>query len=35
MSPVTQVPAAPAGQALRHFEALLAYETECWDVPTP
>ena len=32
MSPVTAVPAAPSDQALQHFEALLAYETDCWDV---
>jgi rhodanese-related sulfurtransferase len=30
--PVTDVPAAPPATALAHFEALLAYETDCWDV---
>ena len=29
---VTEVPAAPSEQALAHFEALLALETDCWDV---
>ena len=29
---VTAVPAAASNHALRHFEALLAYETDCWDV---
>ncbi|NPU66626.1 rhodanese-like domain-containing protein [Bradyrhizobium sp. 83012] len=29
---VTEVPAAPSEQALAHFEAMLAYETDCWDV---
>ena len=29
---VTEVPAAPAAQALAHYEALLALETDCWDV---
>jgi rhodanese-related sulfurtransferase len=29
---VTAVPAAPSEQALAHFEALLALETDCWDV---
>jgi rhodanese-related sulfurtransferase len=29
---VTDVPAAPAAQALAHFSALLSYETDCWDV---
>ena len=32
LSPVTAVPAAPSAQALQHFEALLGYETDCWDV---
>ena len=31
--PVTDVPAAPE-QALAHFQKLLAYETDCWDVHT-
>ena len=31
-SPVAAVPAAPSPQALAHFEALLAFETDCWDV---
>ena len=30
--PVTDVPAAPPGEALAHFEKLLAFETDCWDV---
>jgi rhodanese-related sulfurtransferase len=30
--PVTDVPAAPAAKALEHFEALLEFETDCWDV---
>ncbi|WP_035647119.1 rhodanese-like domain-containing protein [Bradyrhizobium sp. ORS 285] len=29
---VTEVPAAQSAQALAHFEAMLAYETDCWDV---
>ncbi len=29
---VTEVPAAPSEVALVHFEALLAFETDCWDV---
>ncbi len=29
---VTATPPAPAAGALAHFEALLAYETDCWDV---
>ena len=29
---VTETPAAPSNDALEHFEALLAYETDCWDV---
>ncbi|MBA8889334.1 rhodanese-related sulfurtransferase [Dokdonella fugitiva] len=28
---VTEVAAAPAELALRHFEAQFAYETDCWD----
>lgn len=31
-SPVTEVPAAPSDVALRHFEAMLSFETDCWDV---
>ncbi len=31
-SPVTSVPAAPSAAALAHFETLLAFETDCWDV---
>ena len=31
-SPVSAVPAARAEEALRHFEARLAFETDCWDV---
>src|SRR5690606_40933102 len=30
--PVTDVPAAPAAEALAHFSRLLAFETDCWDV---
>ncbi len=29
---VAEIPAAPAAEALQHFEALLAFETDCWDV---
>ena len=29
---VTSIPAADATAALAHFEALLAFETDCWDV---
>jgi rhodanese-related sulfurtransferase len=29
---VTEIPAATADRALRHFEAQFAYETDCWDV---
>jgi len=29
---VTEVPAADAAVALRHFEEMLAFETDCWDV---
>ena len=32
--PVTDVPAASPGDARAHFEWLLAYETDCWDVHT-
>ena len=31
-SPVSTIPAAPAAEALRHFEARLSFETDCWDV---
>lgn len=31
-SAVSRVPAASASAALAHFEALLAFETDCWDV---
>lgn len=31
-NPVTVVAAAPADRALAHFQALLAVETDCWDV---
>lgn len=31
-NPVTQVPAADAATALAHFERLLTFETDCWDV---
>ena len=31
-SAVTAVPAADPEEARRHFEALLALETDCWDV---
>ena len=31
-SPVTEVPAADSAMALEHFEPLLAFETDCWDV---
>jgi hypothetical protein len=30
--PVTDIPAADPTDALAHFEALLRYETDCWDV---
>jgi rhodanese-related sulfurtransferase len=30
-SAVAQTPAAPSADALRHFEARLGYETDCWD----
>lgn len=29
---VTQVPTQDPAEALRHFEAKLAHETDCWDV---
>lgn len=31
-SSVTRVPAANSPEALAHFEALQAFETDCWDV---
>ena len=31
-NPVTVVPAASSEQALAHFERLLAFEADCWDV---
>ncbi len=31
-SPVTQTPPAPSPSAADHFGALLAHETDCWDV---
>ena len=31
-SHVTEVPAADSPRALAHFEALLGFETDCWDV---
>jgi rhodanese-related sulfurtransferase len=31
-NPVTAIAAAPAAAAAEHFEALLAFETDCWDV---
>lgn len=30
--PVSAVPAAPGPVALQHFESLLTFETDCWDV---
>src|ERR1700744_2623423 len=32
MSAVTAIPAAPAAEALRHFEAEFTFETDCSDV---
>ena len=32
MSRVTELPAADSGAACAHFERLLAFETDCWDV---
>ena len=34
VSEVTAVPAASPEDALAHFEQLLAFETDCWDVHT-
>jgi rhodanese-related sulfurtransferase len=31
-NPVTEIPAASSGEALRHFAGLLQFETDCWDV---
>lgn len=31
-SHVSEIPAAASGAALKHFEARLGYETDCWDV---
>lgn len=31
-SPVARIPAASSTRALAHFEALLEFETDCWDV---
>jgi rhodanese-related sulfurtransferase len=31
-NPVTEVPAAASTDAAAHFEALLEFETDCWDV---
>lgn len=31
-NPVTHTPAAPSAEALAHFDRLLAFETDCWDV---
>jgi len=28
---VTRIPAAPSALALAHFEAMFAFETDCWD----
>lgn len=32
MSYVTEIAAAPSANALAHFEAVMQYETDCWDV---
>ena len=32
MSAVTEIPAAPPAEALAHFEAEFAFQTDCWDV---
>lgn len=29
---VTETPAAPSNEARRHFEEMLTFETDCWDV---
>lgn len=31
-SPVARIPAASSSRALAHFEQLLEFETDCWDV---
>ena len=31
-NPVLEPAAAPSAQAVSHFESLLAFETDCWDV---
>ena len=31
-TPVTEMPAAASDAALRHFEDMLSFETDCWDV---
>jgi len=31
-TPVTETPAAPSDTARAHFESLLGFETDCWDV---
>jgi hypothetical protein len=30
--PVTDIPAADPAEAVVHFQGLLAYETDCWDI---
>jgi rhodanese-related sulfurtransferase len=30
--PVTEIPAAESHEAAQHFDRLLSYETDCWDV---
>mgnify|MGYP003644364422 CR=1 FL=1 len=30
-SSVTLVPAAPSNEALEHFQAIMSFETDCWD----
>ena len=32
LSHVSEIPAAPPAEAAAHFERLLAFETDCWDV---
>lgn len=32
LSIVTEIPAASASSALAHFESLMQFETDCWDV---
>ena len=29
---VTETAAAPSGLAVKHFQEMLAFETDCWDV---